>query len=106
MKPRIYVDHGITKLQVVQVGIEPIPEPSVLSRVRRRQKALAKDATESAVGSPRRIPLPPARGAQNIPREPALCHTIRCLPAPGLGAHVMGEVLPCRNRPSAPLEGH
>ncbi len=35
------------------------------------RKALAKDATESAVGSPRRIPLPPAGGAQNIAREPA-----------------------------------
>ena len=34
------------------------------------RKALAKDATESAVGSPRRIPLPPAGGAQNIAREP------------------------------------
>jgi hypothetical protein len=36
------------------------------------RKDLAKDATESAVGSPRRIPLPPAGGAQNIDREPAL----------------------------------
>jgi len=35
------------------------------------RKALAKDATESAVGSPRRIPLPPAGGAQNIARDPA-----------------------------------
>ena len=35
------------------------------------RKALAEDATGSAVDSPRRIPLPPAGGAQNIAREPA-----------------------------------
>jgi hypothetical protein len=72
MKPRIYVDHGITKLQVVQVGIEPIPSRGFYLACADGRKALAKDATESAVGSPRRIPLPPARGAQNIAREPAL----------------------------------
>jgi hypothetical protein len=36
------------------------------------RKALAKAATESAVGSPRRIPLPPAGAAQNIARERAI----------------------------------
>jgi len=73
VKPRIYVDHGITKLQIVQVGIEPTPKPSVsYLACADGRKALAEDATESAVGSPRRIPLPPPAGAQNIAREPLL----------------------------------
>jgi|SRR6516162_9461980 hypothetical protein len=56
------------------------------------RKALAKDATESTVGTPRRIPLPPAGGAQNIAREPAIgAGTPVGLPRiGGHGVHVNG----------------
>ena len=54
-----------------RLASDPYPSRAFYLACADGRNAHAKERDQSAVGSPRRIPLPPAGGAQNIAREPA-----------------------------------